>query len=87
MRLGKGVMAIAIVAFAGYWATDNHVFWGPTIHIRNETPYVAWLEISGYDHDGTDYLSVPAVKPGMCATATWTWHHHGNPSGAGTQRR
>ena len=78
------VAAVAAVVLAlSYWATSNNVLTGPTVYIRNETGALAWIDVVGLNDDGTDKMSVPPWRTGLCATTAWTWHHHGVPAAAG----
>jgi hypothetical protein len=82
-RLTKIVLIAVAVLCSSYWVADNHLVIGPTINVRNETAFTAFVDLVGYDDDGDDKVSVPPWKPGMCETATWAWHHHGDPAAAG----
>jgi hypothetical protein len=79
-RRTRIVLASVIVLATAYWAADNHVVFGPKVSVRNETASVAFVDVVGY---GDDKLSVPPWQAGMCNTASWTWHHHGDPQAAG----
>jgi hypothetical protein len=82
-RLSTVAVTVVVVLAVGYWAADNNVVFGPTVHVRNETASLAWVELDGLNDDGDDKMSVPAWKSGMCPSGSWTWHHHGVPAAAG----
>ena len=82
-RLLKIAVIAVVVLAAGWWVADNHLVFGPTIRVRNETASPAFLTVAGYYGDDEDLMTVPPWKPGVCATASWTWHHHGSPAAAG----
>lgn len=82
-RLVSIGVVVAMVLAIGYWAADNHLVFGPTVFIRNETASLAWVDVAGWNDDGDDKIRVPSWQPGMCASGSWTWHHHGVPAAAG----